>query len=801
MLALLHRTLALLALILPAHAQFGGTGWEGAWAPTGSAIINPDEANRNGEFHFTSFHVPAGTTTTIGGSYNGQPAKIFVQGDAQIDGVLFVNFGTSMGEQRPGYIGYPGSCDCSHASYSVDNPSDSQSYNSPYLHLPLGGASGYPYDDNHRGGGFLELEAAGSILITGGIQANGLNRGAGGAICLRSQSLIYLAPGGHLHAHSSDRDNGYIRVESSVTPILEGEMRPLPHVDSSQRMLGDVWTVTSEAGDAMTQFRPFDGSQLSFPLLDSAFGVTSSLRGAVWVSFPALNQIHPYGRDGVDLLPGRVITTGTGPRGIAVDRLDRVWVACSENHRLYYHDPAGRVRFFRDLAINPYAVAVDQEGHCWVTCTGGGKLYEVTNNNVVQHDLAIGDSPKGVAVDVSGNIWVAIAGNLEATEGFIKKVGQDGTDLGTFQVGFRPNGVAVDASGRVWVANEGDILTNPGHTVTALDLTGGVLGTYEVGLAPSSISLAGDGTVWVTNSGTPFNPASSLMQLDPTTGTVLAEYVLTDRSVSFGDATGYQAAMFIDPMGDADGDNTANLVEIQEGVNPFDPLVYPNSDCNSNGTIDTADIASGTSQDCNFNGIPDECDISLAIEPDCNGNGIPDSCDIEFGGFSTDCNFNTIPDECDVAADGSLDLNGNGILDYCECRFLDYCASLPNSTGNAAKLIHSGTLSALLNNLTLITTGCPPDKFGIYFYGPGQTSVPFGDGVLCVGSPYNRLPLVFTGPNGVGAYSLDYTDPAPPGLHIGPNQTWNFQFWFRDPGGPLGSGFNLSNALELTFCP
>ena len=61
--------------------------------------------------------------------------------------------------------------------------------------------------------------------------------------------------------------------------------------------------------------------------------------------------------------------------------------------------------------------------------------------------------------------------------------------------------------------------------------------------------------------------------------------------------------------------------------------------------------------------------------------------------------------------------------------------------------------------------------------------------------------LVFTGPNGVGAYSMDLNAPTPFGMHIDPHETWNFQFWFRDPNGPLGSGFNLSNGLKLTFCP
>ena len=417
--------LLLLALFsLPAHAQFGGTGADGAFAPTGNVTLNPDEggaSGRNGEFHYTSFYVPEGTVTTIRGEYNGQPTKILVQGDVQIDGRLIVDHGYSMGERRTNHIGYPGSCDCSHASHSILSPNHSTPYNSEYLHLPLGGPSGFPHNDSHRGGGFIEVEAAGSILIAGSIEANGQDRGAGGAISLRSSSMIYLAPDGYLHAHSGEYDNGYIRIESDTPPILEGEMRPAPALDSRQRMLGDVWTVSTEGPGEFQKTTPFDGQQVSLAALGNGFGVSSSLRGALWISFPDQDQIHPYGRDGLDLLPGKVISTGgnSTPRGIAVDRLDRVWVACTESHRLQYFDPAGRQRLNIGLQINPYAVAVDQENECWVTCTGAGRLYQYTAWGQQLTDMVVGESPKGIAGGPAGLSATGVGGGLISTLRFL----------------------------------------------------------------------------------------------------------------------------------------------------------------------------------------------------------------------------------------------------------------------------------------------------------------------------------------------------------------------------------------------
>ncbi len=99
-------------------------------------------------------------------------------------------------------------------------------------------------------------------------------------------------------------------------------------------------------------------------------------------------------------------------------------------------------------------------------------------------------------------------------------------------------------------------------------------------------------------------------------------------------------------------------------------------DCNSNGTLDYCDIASGSAEDCNANDIPDSCDIASgasndvdangvpdSCQTDCNGNGVPDSYDIAQG--AADCDGNDIPDTCDIAA-GAPDCNNNNIFDSCE---------------------------------------------------------------------------------------------------------------------------------------
>jgi hypothetical protein len=106
-------------------------------------------------------------------------------------------------------------------------------------------------------------------------------------------------------------------------------------------------------------------------------------------------------------------------------------------------------------------------------------------------------------------------------------------------------------------------------------------------------------------------------------------------------------------------DNHGNTTEVNQTVT----VTVPQADCNSNGSPDVCDLASGLSADCDGNGVPDECDV------DCNQNGSPDACDIAAG-LSIDCNGNGVPDTCDLESQDSLDTNANNIPDECEPAFL-----------------------------------------------------------------------------------------------------------------------------------
>lgn len=128
-----------------------------------------------------------------------------------------------------------------------------------------------------------------------------------------------------------------------------------------------------------------------------------------------------------------------------------------------------------------------------------------------------------------------------------------------------------------------------------------------------------------------------------------------------------------------------------------------------------------------------------------------------------------------------------------------YCGLAPNSvSATGATIWYLGSQSISTNTFGLYSENLPLNTPGLYFFGSAQTFTTFGDGFRCVdGTPLYRLPIVFTDTLFGG---VNYTLNMPTVSVITPGSTWNFQFWYRDTV-PGGTGFNLSDALNVNFCP
>ena len=129
-----------------------------------------------------------------------------------------------------------------------------------------------------------------------------------------------------------------------------------------------------------------------------------------------------------------------------------------------------------------------------------------------------------------------------------------------------------------------------------------------------------------------------------------------------------------------------------------------------------------------------------------------------------------------------------------------YCNATRNSSGQSAEMGSCGSSSITANDLTLVASRCPANKFGFFFYGYVEDHTPLGNGWRCVDSPIARLkPMVNTGPGGMATRLIDYGN-LPANVPITAGSMRRFQFWFRDPPGG-GELTNLTDGLKVFFGP
>ena len=80
----------------------------------------------------------------------------------------------------------------------------------------------------------------------------------------------------------------------------------------------------------------------------------------------------------------------------------------------------------------------------------------------------------------------------------------------------------------------------------------------------------------------------------------------------------------------------------------------------------------------------------------------------------------------------------------------------------------------------------------------GGAGVTFGDGLRCAGGSALRLETTVADASGQVSTSVALAAAG----NVAPGDVRRYQAWYRDPqGSPCGTGFNLSNGLELTWQP
>ncbi len=157
--------------------------------------------------------------------------------------------------------------------------------------------------------------------------------------------------------------------------------------------------------------------------------------------------------------------------------------------------------------------------------------------------------------------------------------------------------------------------------------------------------------------------------------------------------------------------------------------------------------------------------------------------------------------ECEIAVKssggstiGTNQCFGDGSGSACPCGNPGANGGCANATGDGSTLGAESTAGGTLNAGNAI-----PGQPGLFFQGDnsigGGSGISFGDGLRCCGANVVRLGVVV--PDGNGDASLGDAQNLG-GASAG--DTKCYQYWYRNPNGsPCGAGFNLSNAVSITW--
>ncbi len=498
-----------------------------------------------------------------------------------------------------------------------------------------------------------------------------------------------------------------------------------------------------------------------------------------------------------------------------------------------------------------YAVDIDSQGNVWASGIGGAarrdavtgqwQRYRVTNTGMLDYFT------RDLVLDDSGGVWMT--GNAApGVGGFQHFDGQRWFNHNDLNYGIGgPWGFPTDNADAIALRDDGTVVVNPMfngiHEWTGsqyVDMQG--MGTSD-GLVVDALdrvwsignyfSLAyHDGAAW---NNVAIDGWGANVQRDPDVpGMVWAlanfEVVRTDGSYRFSRETidfppftptsGTFTTVAAAPGGVAWVGSTKGLFRVDSATGAFDWYHQGNSALPGDQVSPMAVTPDGrvwfTNQGSNW---PDQGlgwfdGTSFGYYPQTEvGVGLPHAqiADMEVrvipGGYELwiSCTSEGVA-VLTVTGDepvGTSFCHGDGSGAGCPCgNFGAPGHGCAGSVGTGSTLSATGSASIGGSDLVLRARGSAPSRPGMFFQGSSQLGgglgLPFGDGLRCVGGAIVRLEVVSA--DALGQADSSASIAAAGGVLAG--QPRYYQWWYRDPmASPCGSGFNLSNALEVQWAP
>lgn len=244
--------------------------------------------------------------------------------------------------------------------------------------------------------------------------------------------------------------------------------------------------------------------------------------GNTWVTDRAAHKLVQFDAAGVFVaefgVGGGASGSGdgefNGPRGIAIDSADNVWIVDAGNDRIQVLDSAGTFLFEFGtggavegeftLADSIAILETDDDTFIFITDTSADKVlkFDAAGTFLMEWESFF-SGPTGVAVDSEGKVYVVDTGNARVqvftdVGVFEESFGDEGDGVGEF---LAPEGIAIDGNDNAFVSDKTGNKVLKFDSDHAFDSEFGTPGTGESQFAwPRGVAVDGSDDVYVVDS-------------------------------------------------------------------------------------------------------------------------------------------------------------------------------------------------------------------------------------------------------------------------------------------------------------
>ena len=347
---------------------------------------------------------------------------------------------------------------------------------------------------------------------------------------------------------------------------------------AAQPPIDDAMWFAARQGRQLTKVSPCGDIQQTVDLTGNGFDLSQVARapdGKLWLVNFITATMTILDRNGAIV---QNVPTAGNPLAIVFDKAGNAYVSFNTTTVTVYDANANLLRSHTLGASQGQGMSIDKAGKIWVahrTAPGDVSVIDPVTNMVTTIPMTTSMQPTRILADNPGigmpsRIWViGDSGNtvaqIDSTTVAVVTNHVVGPTTGFY------GGITQAGDGMLWISR---LRVGPsmGEIYKVDPSNGSVLLTVPLGPEPIGMGTDSFGRPWVVNRISFSGPTPSEAQrLNQQTGAIEVRTQVGVGAYNVLDPNGFQHALVVDELADADGDGSPNVIECTNRSSPYDP--------------------------------------------------------------------------------------------------------------------------------------------------------------------------------------------------------------------------------------